>query len=62
LRPALVDIKETKSNVRAALNFRSGGYAATVAIKYCARLVIHPFWESPDIVLVPTPMSAAGKS
>ena len=31
LRPAFVDIKETKSVVRAGLNFRFGGYPAPVA-------------------------------
>jgi outer membrane immunogenic protein len=34
LGPAFVDIKETKSVVRAGLNFRFGGYAAPVAAKY----------------------------
>jgi hypothetical protein len=34
LRPAFVDIKETKSVVRAGLNFRFGGYAAPVATQY----------------------------
>jgi hypothetical protein len=34
LRPGFVDIKETKSVVRAGLNFRFGGFAAPVAAKY----------------------------
>jgi len=34
LGPAFVDIKETKSVVRAGLNFRFGGYAAPVAAQY----------------------------
>ena len=34
LGPAFVDIKETKSVVRAGLNLRFGGYAAPVAAKY----------------------------
>jgi hypothetical protein len=33
LGPAFVDIKETKSVVRAGLNFRFGGYAAPAAAK-----------------------------
>ncbi len=34
LRPAFVDIKESKSVVRAGLNLRFGGYAAPVPAKY----------------------------
>ncbi len=34
LGPAFVDIKETKSVVRAGLNLRFGGYAAPVAARY----------------------------
>ncbi len=34
LGPAYLDIKETKSTVRAGLNFRFGAYAAPVAAKY----------------------------
>jgi hypothetical protein len=34
LGPAFVDIKETKSVVRAGLNLRLGGYAAPVAARY----------------------------
>jgi outer membrane immunogenic protein len=34
LGPAFVDVRETKSVVRAGLNFRFGGYAAPVAAKY----------------------------
>jgi outer membrane immunogenic protein len=34
LGPASVDIKETKSVVRAGLNLRFGGYAAPAAAKY----------------------------
>src|SRR5262245_63379468 len=34
LGPAFVDIKETKSVLRAGLNFRFGGYATPVAARY----------------------------
>jgi len=34
LGPAFVDIKETKSVVRAGLNLRFGGYASPVAARY----------------------------
>ena len=34
LGPGFLDIKETKSVVRAGLNLRFGGYAAPVAAKY----------------------------